>query len=72
MSPVVITLLVIAGIILLLVFWLIAVYNGLVVSRNRFKNAFSRQGLHGPRAGNARSRHQGPKQRVHGLAEGGC
>ena len=41
MSPVVITLLLILGIVLLLVFWLIAVYNGLVVSRNRFKNAFA-------------------------------
>src|SRR5262249_56228953 len=41
MGPVVITLLVILGIVLLLVFWLIAVYNGLVVSRNRFKNAYS-------------------------------
>jgi LemA protein len=41
MSPAVITLLVILGIVLLLVFWLIAVYNGLVVSRNRFKNAFA-------------------------------
>src|SRR5262245_5920008 len=41
MSPVVITLLVIFGIGLLLAFWLIAVYNGLVVSRNRFKNAFA-------------------------------
>jgi LemA protein len=41
MGPVVITLLVILGIVLLLVFWLIAVYNGLVVSRNRFKNAFA-------------------------------
>jgi LemA protein len=41
MSPVVITLLVILGIGLLLAFWLIAVYNGLVVSRNRFKNAFA-------------------------------
>jgi LemA protein len=41
MTPVVITLLVIFGIGLLLVFWLIAVYNGLVVSRNRFKNAFA-------------------------------
>ena len=41
MTPVVITLLVILGIVLLLVFWLIAVYNGLVVSRNRFKNAFA-------------------------------
>ena len=41
MTPVVIALLVILGIVLLLVFWLIAVYNGLVVSRNRFKNAFA-------------------------------
>jgi LemA protein len=41
MGPVVIALLVILGIVLLLVFWLIAVYNGLVVSRNRFKNAFA-------------------------------
>jgi LemA protein len=41
MGPAVITLLVILGIVLLLVFWLIAVYNGLVVSRNRFKNAFA-------------------------------
>jgi LemA protein len=41
MSPAVITLLVVLGIVLLLVFWLIAVYNGLVVSRNRFKNAFA-------------------------------
>src|SRR5690242_17801937 len=41
MGPALITLLVILGIGLLLVFWLIAVYNGLVVSRNRFKNAFA-------------------------------
>jgi LemA protein len=41
MSPVVITLLVILGIVVLLAFWLIAVYNGLVVGRNRFKNAFA-------------------------------
>jgi LemA protein len=41
MSPGVITLLVVLGVVLLLVFWLIAVYNGLVVSRNRFKNAFA-------------------------------
>ena len=41
MWPALITLLVILGIVLLLVFWLIAVYNGLVVSRNRFKNAFA-------------------------------
>jgi hypothetical protein len=50
MSPVVITFLVILGIFLLLAFWIIAVYNGLVVSRNRFKNAFAQidvQPLHG-------------------------
>ena len=41
MGPAAITLLVILGVVLLLVFWLIAVYNGLVVSRNRFKNAFA-------------------------------
>jgi LemA protein len=41
MWPALITLFVILGIVLLLVFWLIAVYNGLVVSRNRFKNAFA-------------------------------
>jgi LemA protein len=41
MSPGLITLLVVLGVVLLLVFWLIAVYNGLVVSRNRFKNAFA-------------------------------
>ena len=41
MGPVVITLLVILGLVLLLVFWAISVYNGLVVSRNRFKNAFA-------------------------------
>ena len=41
MGPIGITLLVILGIGLVLVFWLIAVYNGLVVSRNRFKNAFA-------------------------------
>ena len=41
MSPVVITLIVIGAIVLLIIFWLIAVYNGLVVSQNRFKNAFA-------------------------------
>jgi LemA protein len=41
MGPAAITLLVILGIVLLLVFWLIAVYNRLVVSWNRFKNAFA-------------------------------
>ena len=41
MGPVVITLLVILGIVVLLAFWLIAVYNGMVVGYNRFKNAFA-------------------------------
>src|SRR5262245_30679192 len=36
-----IVLLVILGIVLLLVVWLVAAYNGLVVARNRFKNAFA-------------------------------
>ena len=41
MSPVVITLLVLLGVGLLLALWLISIYNGLVVARNRFKNAFA-------------------------------
>jgi LemA protein len=41
MSPVIITLLVFVGIGLLLAIWLMAIYNGLVVARNRFKNAFA-------------------------------
>ena len=41
MSPTVITLLIVGGVLLLLIFWLIAVYNGLVVSQNRYKNAFA-------------------------------
>jgi LemA protein len=41
MSPVTITLLVILGVGLLLVFWLANIYNGLVVSRVRFENAFA-------------------------------
>ena len=41
MSPLIITLLVILGIGLVLAFWLMGVYNGLVVARNRFENAFS-------------------------------
>jgi LemA protein len=36
-----IILLVILGVALLLIFWLVGVYNGLVVARNRFKNAFA-------------------------------
>jgi LemA protein len=41
MGPELITLAVIGGIILVLVLWFVGIYNGLVVSRNRFKNAFS-------------------------------
>jgi LemA protein len=41
MNPGTIILLVILGIALLLVFWLVSIYNGLVVARNRFKNAFA-------------------------------
>jgi LemA protein len=41
MSPVIITLLVLAGVGLLLAIWLMGIYNELVVARNRFKNAFA-------------------------------
>ncbi|MGB6658927.1 MAG: LemA family protein, partial [Xanthobacteraceae bacterium] len=41
MSPIIITLLVLVAIGLLLAIWLMAIYNGLVVARNRFKNAFA-------------------------------
>jgi LemA protein len=41
MNPLIITLLVILGVGLLLAFWLMSVYNGLVVARNRFENAFA-------------------------------
>jgi len=41
MSPLIVTLLVILGVGLLLVFALVGIYNGLVVARNRFKNAFA-------------------------------
>jgi LemA protein len=41
MTPVLIAVLVILGVGLLLVFWLIGIYNGLVVARNRFVNAFA-------------------------------
>ena len=41
MSPVIITLLVLVGVGLLLALWLMGIYNGLVVARNRFKNAFA-------------------------------
>jgi LemA protein len=41
MDPVIITLLVLLGVGLLLALWLLGIYNGLVVARNRFKNAFA-------------------------------
>jgi LemA protein len=41
MIPIIITLLVILGVGLVLVFWLVGIYNGLVVARNRFENAFA-------------------------------
>jgi len=41
MSPTLITLAVVGGILLLFVLWFIGIYNALVVARNRFKNAFS-------------------------------
>ena len=41
MDPVIVTLLVILGVGLLFVFALVGIYNGLVVARNRFKNAFA-------------------------------
>jgi LemA protein len=41
MDPVIVTLLVILGLGLLLVFGLVGIYNRLVVARNRFKNAFA-------------------------------
>ncbi|WP_343676799.1 LemA family protein [Paraburkholderia heleia] len=41
MSPLVITLLLLLGVALLLALWLTGIYNGLVVARNRFANAFA-------------------------------
>jgi LemA protein len=41
MSAILITLAVIVGLALLLVVWVIGMYNGLVTLRNRYKNAFS-------------------------------
>lgn len=41
MSPTLIVLAVVGGIVLLFVLWFIGIYNSLVVARNRFKNAFS-------------------------------
>ncbi|HEY1378367.1 MAG TPA: LemA family protein [Gemmataceae bacterium] len=41
MSPLIITVIVVLGVGLLLALWLMGVYNGLVVARNRFENAFA-------------------------------
>jgi LemA protein len=41
MPPYVIALIVAGAILLLLILWIVSVYNGLVVSRNQYKNAFS-------------------------------
>jgi LemA protein len=41
MSTITIIVLVILGVGLLLALWIVSVYNGLVVARNRFKNAFA-------------------------------
>jgi len=41
MSPIIITVIVLLGVGLLLALWLMGVYNGLVVARNRFENAFA-------------------------------
>ncbi len=41
LSQTVIIVLAVGGVVLLLIFWLVAVYNGLVVSRNQYKNAFA-------------------------------
>jgi LemA protein len=41
MSPIIITVIVLVGVGLLLALWLMGVYNGLVVARNRFENAFA-------------------------------
>jgi LemA protein len=41
MSPVLITLLVLAALLVVFILWLVALYNGLVTLRNRFKNAFA-------------------------------
>jgi LemA protein len=41
MNPVIVILLVLLGVAVLLGLWLMGVYNGLVVARNRFENAFA-------------------------------
>src|SRR5690606_28369943 len=40
-NSILITLAILAGIALLIVFWVVGLYNGLVTFRNRYKNAFS-------------------------------
>ncbi len=41
MNPLWIALIVIGGLVLLFILWMVSVYNGLVVSRNQYKNAFA-------------------------------
>ena len=41
MTPALVVLLVLAGLLLFLVLWAVGLYNGLVTLRNRFKNAFA-------------------------------
>jgi LemA protein len=41
MSPLIITVIVLLGVGLLLALWIMGIYNGLVVARNRFENAFA-------------------------------
>jgi len=41
MSPLIIGLIVLAGIAVVIALWAVGVYNGLVVARNRFENAFA-------------------------------
>lgn len=41
MTPVLVVLLILAGLLVVLVLWAVGLYNGLVALRNRFKNAFA-------------------------------
>lgn len=41
MQPIWIVLIIIGVLLLLLIFWMVSVYNGLVVSRNQYKNSFA-------------------------------
>lgn len=41
MQPIWIVLIIIGALLLLLIFWMVSVYNGLVVSRNQYKNSFA-------------------------------